>query len=198
MAWSCWLIFLHRAAVCHDWLGEGSGRSGPSGHLCGSASLNPQQLKQTSFGGAHVWEFGCVCVCNPCQYLLYTATESKTKSDLLLFFPLLIFLCSLQMQSNLNFVFCLSNPPQPALLPRSADKKTRVYNEPTKGWRYFNCKPFFPSARALLYFSNSVGLVFISVCDHLLSCFLNSLHVNSIFLLSTDSNHSSWLCLDLH
>lgn len=39
--------------------------------------------------------------------------------------------------------------------------------------------------------------MFISVFDNLLSCFLNSLHVNSIFLLSRDWNYFSWLCLYL-
>lgn len=82
------------------------------------------------------------------------ASFSSSKPFLFLFF------CVREFPADaifLNFVFCLSFPHFPTL--RSAHKKTRwVYNEQTKGWRYFNCMFFFClSFYLVLYFLKSVG-----------------------------------------
>ena len=145
MAWFRSLIFLHKAAVCQGWLGEGSRRRGPWGHLLGSPWLDPKQLKQMSSGLSFQ-----ETVCNPCKQFVFSRTRppKRNGADCLIFlhFNLPIVFPPLFLFANaifLNFVFCLSSSPSSlslflslSLNLRSAHKKTRwVYNEQTKGWR---------------------------------------------------------------
>lgn len=163
MAWFCLLIFLYKAAVCQDWLGEGLRRSGLWGHLRGSPWLDPKQMKQMSFGGYLLKG----TMCNPCTQSLKWNRETTYFFSLLIlswvFFSLFCFFF-VQMQPFLNFVFCLSS--FLFLNLRSAHKKTRwVFNEQTQGWRYFNCMFFPPHA---LFFKARGGCgVFICINNHL-------------------------------
>lgn len=79
-------------------------------------------VKTDEFWGracVRVWVSACVILVNICCIQLLNQRQSLIFSV----FPSLIFLCSLQMQSNLNFVFCLSNPPNPPSSPGPLTKK---------------------------------------------------------------------------
>lgn len=154
MAWFCLLIFLYKAAVCQDWLGEGLRRSGLWGHLRGSPWLDPKQMKQMSLGVIFLKE----TVCNPCTQPLKwnreTAYFFPSLLILFLFFFLFCFFVPVQPFWILSFVFFLNL--------RSAHKKTRwVFNEQTQGWRYFNCMFFSPHA---LFFKLHGGLWCFHLC----------------------------------
>lgn len=121
MAWFRSLIFLHKAAVCQGWLGEGSRRSGPWGHLLGSPWLDPKRLKQMSSGLSFQ-----ETVCNPCKQFVFSRTRPPKRSgaDCLIFlhFNLPIVFPPLFLFANaifLNFVFCLSSSPSPSPLSLS-------------------------------------------------------------------------------